>query len=217
MVVRIFLVDDHEVVRRGIAGILSGQDGFAVVGEASTCQEAMAGIPAAAPDVVVLDVHLPDGSGIDLCRQIRTEHPRTQCLILTAYDDDDALVAAVLGGAAGYLLKNVRTLELIAAIRSLSEGRTLLSNALVRQVSQRMDDAPVDDPRFGSLNEREKQILALIADGMTNRQIGETLSLAEKTVKNYVSSLLNKLGLERRTQAAILHVENNRDASPHSR
>lgn len=217
MVVRIFLVDDHEVVRRGIAGILAGQDGFAVVGEASTCQEAMAGIPVVAPDVVVLDVHLPDGSGIDLCRQIRTEHPRTQCLILTAYDDDDALVAAVLGGAAGYLLKNVRTLELIAAIRSLSEGRTLLSNALVRQVSQRMDDAPVDDPRFGSLNEREKQILALIADGMTNRQIGETLSLAEKTVKNYVSSLLNKLGLERRTQAAILHVENNRDASPHSR
>ncbi|MEV4666204.1 response regulator transcription factor [Microbacterium sp. LWO12-1.2] len=215
--VRIFLVDDHEVVRRGIAGILAGQDGFAVVGEASTCQEAMAGIPVVAPDVVVLDVHLPDGSGIDLCRQIRTEHPRTQCLILTAYDDDDALVAAVLGGAAGYLLKNVRTLELIAAIRSLSEGRTLLSNALVRQVSQRMDDAPVDDPRFGSLNEREKQILALIADGMTNRQIGETLSLAEKTVKNYVSSLLNKLGLERRTQAAILHVENNRDASPHSR
>lgn len=217
MVVRIFLVDDHEVVRRGIAGILAGQDGFAVVGEASTCQEAMAGIPAAAPEVVVLDVHLPDGNGIDLCRQIRTEHPHTQCLILTAYDDDEALVAAVLGGAAGYLMKNVRTLELVEAIRSLAEGRTLLSSALVRQVSQSVDDARVDDPRFGSLNEREKQILALIADGMTNRQIGEALSLAEKTVKNYVSSLLNKLGLERRTQAAILHVESTGHDAAHPR
>lgn len=204
---RIFLVDDHEVVRRGVADLLEAQPDLTVIGEAATVREASARVAATLPDVVVLDVHLPDGSGIDLCRQIRQAHPRVQCLILSAFDDDDAVFAAVMGDAAGYLVKTLRTGEIVSAVRAVAEGRRLLKPSMVRHVTRSVDDADEEDPRFGALSLREKQILALIAEGLSNRQIGDRVGLAEKTVKNYVSSLLSKLGLERRTQAAVLQAE----------
>ncbi|UUE21323.1 response regulator transcription factor [Microbacterium sp. J1-1] len=220
---RIFLVDDHEVVRRGVADLLEAQPDLTVIGEAATVREASARVAATLPDVVVLDVHLPDGSGIDLCRQIRQAHPRVQCLILSAFDDDDAVFAAVMGDAAGYLVKTLRTGEIVSAVRAVAEGRRLLKPSMVRHVTRSVDDADEEDPRFGALSLREKQILALIAEGLSNRQIGDRLGLAEKTVKNYVSSLLSKLGLERRTQAAVLQAERanrptlDRSASERSR
>ncbi|MCE0508902.1 response regulator transcription factor [Microbacterium aurugineum] len=220
---RIFLVDDHEVVRRGVADLLEAQPDLTVIGEAATVREASARVAATLPDVVVLDVHLPDGSGIDLCRQIRQAHPRVQCLILSAFDDDDAVFAAVMGDAAGYLVKTLRTGEIVSAVRAVAEGRRLLKPSMVRHVTRSVDDADEEDPRFGALSLREKQILALIAEGLSNRQIGDRVGLAEKTVKNYVSSLLSKLGLERRTQAAVLQAERanrptlDRSASERSR
>lgn len=204
---RIFLVDDHEVVRRGVADLLDAQPDLTVIGEASTVRDTAARVAATLPDVVVLDVHLPDGSGIDLCRQIRQAHPRVQCLILSAFDDDDAVFAAVMGDAAGYLVKTLRTGELVVAVRAVAGGRRLLKPSMVRHVTRSVSEADEEDPRFGALSLREKQILALIAEGLSNRQIGDRLDLAEKTVKNYVSSLLSKLGLERRTQAAVLQAE----------
>jgi DNA-binding NarL/FixJ family response regulator len=206
----VFLVDDHEIVRQGLTGVIQGQPDLTVVGEAASVHDALARIAATQPDVAVLDVRLPDGNGIDLCRQIRQDFPRVQCLILTAYDDDDAMFAAVVAGAAGYLLKSVRAAELLEAIRGVAAGRRLLHPSAERNAMQRMRDAPDEDPRFGSLGLRERQILALIADGLTNRQIGERLGLAEKTVKNYVSGLLSKLGLDHRTQAAVFEVERGR-------
>lgn len=212
---RIFLVDDHEVVRRGIAGLLAAQPDFAIVGEAATYGEAVTGIATTLPDIAMLDVHLPDGSGIDLCRQIRQAHPSVQCLILSAFDDDDALFAAVMGDAAGYLVKTLRTDELIHAVRAVAHGERLIKPSMVHRVTRGVTDPADDDPRFGALSLREKQVLALIAEGMSNRQIGDRLGLAEKTVKNYVSSLLSKLGLERRTQAAILQAERATRALDH--
>jgi DNA-binding NarL/FixJ family response regulator len=208
--ITVFLVDDHEIVRRGLSELLDGQADIAVVGEAGTCRDAMARIGATTPDVAILDVHLPDGSGIDVCRQIRQEFPSVRCLILTAYDDDEAVFAAVLADASGYLLKAVRGDELTQAVRAVAAGRRLLHPAAERQATQLLRAAPDEDPRFGSLSLRERQILALIADGLTNRQIGERLGLAEKTVKNYVSSLLSKLGFEHRTQAAVFEIERDR-------
>lgn len=205
--VRVFLVDDHEVVRRGIADLLEAQPDLEIVGEASTFQEALVDVGALLPDVAILDVHLTDGNGIDLCRQIRAAYPSVQCLILTAFDDDDALFAAVVGGAAGYLVKSLRPDELVTAIRTVGKGQSLTKPSMLRHVTQIVEDDDNQDPRFGALSTREKQVLALIAEGLSNRQIGERMDLAEKTVKNYVSALLNKLGLERRTQAAILEVE----------
>ena len=208
----VFLVDDHEIVRRGIADLISTQDDLQVVGEAGTVRQAFGRIAATMPDVAVLDVRLPDGSGVDLCREIRSRLPSVACLILTAYDDDSAVSAAVLAGAAGYILKDVGGPRLVDVIRSVAAGRRLVDDAVVRrateQIRRRADDT---DPRLGSLGLRERQILRLIADGLTNRQIGEELGLAEKTVKNYVSSLLSKLGLERRTQAAVFQVEHQTD------
>lgn len=212
---RIFLVDDHEVVRRGVADLLEAEPDLSVVGEASTCRDAAMRIAATLPDVAVLDLHLPDGSGIDLCRQIRQAHPSVQCLVLTAFDDDDALFAAVMGDAAGYLVKTLRPGELVQAVHAVAQGRRLIKPSMLRHVVQSVDDADEEDPRFGALSLREKQVLALIAEGLSNRQIGDRLGLAEKTVKNYVSSLLSKLGLERRTQAAILHVERANHAWDH--
>ncbi|MBS1905846.1 MAG: response regulator transcription factor [Actinobacteria bacterium] len=206
----VFLVDDHEIVRQGLAGVIESQPDLTVAGEAGTVHDALARIAATLPDVAVLDVRLPDGNGIDLCRQIRQDHPHLPCLILTAYDDDDAMFAAVVAGAAGYLLKSVRAAELLEAIRGVAAGRRLLHPSAERNAMQRMRDAPGEDPRFGSLGLRERQILALIADGLTNRQIGERLGLAEKTVKNYVSGLLGKLGLDHRTQAAVFEIERGR-------
>ncbi|WP_277051423.1 response regulator [Ruania albidiflava] len=204
---RVFLVDDHEVVRSGIAGVLDAQPDLQVVGEASSCAEAIRRIAATRPDVAVLDVMLPDGSGIDLCRQVRQTMPSVRCLILTAFDDEDALLAAVVADASGYLLKTLRTADITGAIRAVAAGRTLLDPSMRRRATQRMRTGQDDDPRFRSLSLRERQILALIADALTNRQIGQRLGLAEKTVKNYVSSMLGKLGFEHRTQAAVFELE----------
>jgi DNA-binding NarL/FixJ family response regulator len=204
---RVFLVDDHEIVRRGIADLIRAEPDLEVAGEASTVRQATGRIEATSPDVALLDVRLPDGSGIDLCRDIRSRLPSVACLILTGYDDDDAVGASVLAGASGYVLKDVGGSNLIEAIRAVAAGRSLMDAAITHhaavRIRRRADD---DDPRLGSLGLRERQILRLIADGLTNRQIGERLGIAEKTVKNYVSSLLSKLGLERRTQAVAFQI-----------
>ena len=204
--IRTFLVDDHELVRRGISDLLSAQPDIDVVGEAATAAQARARIRATTPDVVILDVRLPDGSGIDVCRDVRSESPTTRCIILTAYDDDEAIYAAVLAGASGYVLKDIRGSGLVDSIRAVAAGKSLLDPTLAARVVERISSHHSQDPRLDSLGRREQQILTLIAEGMTNRQIGDSLSLAEKTVKNYVSSLLSKLGLQRRTQAAVLHL-----------
>jgi DNA-binding NarL/FixJ family response regulator len=210
---RVFLVDDHEIVRRGIAELIDRESDLEVVGEAGTVRDALGRVGATRPDVVVLDVKLPDGNGIDLCRAIRSAHPDLPCLILTAYDDDEASVSAVLAGAAGYVLKDIRGQSLVAGIRRVAAGGTLISAAvndrvragLAKPASALADDSP-------DLTLRERQVLELIADGLTNRQIGDRLGLAEKTVKNYVSELLAKLGMERRTQAAVYAADRRRVA-----
>ena len=198
---RVFLVDDHEIVREGIAAVINAQPDLEVVGEASNARQARARVDATLPDVVVLDVRLPDGSGIDVCRDIRSAHPGVHVLILTAYDDDEASYAAVLAGAAGYVLKDIRGQKLIESIRTVATGKSLVDPAVSRKVFSSLEQtAAATAP---NLTLRERQVLDLIAAGMTNRQIGEKLELAEKTVKNYVSSLLDKLGMQRRTQAAV--------------
>ncbi|MBF4571959.1 response regulator transcription factor [Herbiconiux sp. VKM Ac-1786] len=202
--IRVALVDDHEIVRRGVADLLEATAGIEVVAEAGTVAQGLARITATRPDVAVLDMRLPDGNGIDLCRELRSRMDGIRCVILTAYDDDDAVVAAVIAGASGYLLKDVRGPSLVEAITAVAAGRSLLHPAAAKKVSERVRSESRDDPRFGSLNIRERQILGLITDGLTNRQIGERLGLKEKTVKNYASNMLRKLGLERRTQAAVL-------------
>jgi two-component system, NarL family, response regulator DevR len=211
--ITVFLVDDHELARRGIAGLLEAEHDIQVVGEAGTAAQARSRILATKPDVAVLDVRLPDGSGIDVCRDIRSANPDIQCLMLTAYDDDEAIYAAVISGAAGYVLKDIRGAGLVDSVRKVAAGHNLLDPALTAKVVQRMRGGAGGDPRLASLSTREKQIMALIADGLTNREIGLRLSLAEKTVKNYVSGLLSKLGLQRRTQAAVLHLETKRSES----
>jgi two-component system response regulator DevR len=205
--VRVFLLDDHEIVRRGIADLISAEPDITVVGEAGTAAEALVRIPAVQPDVALLDARLPDGSGIDVCRDIRSALPATRCLILTSYDDNDAIFAAVMAGAAGYLLKEIRGSSLVDAIRQVAAGRSLLDPSVTERLLARLRDGEPSDARLASLTDREREILILIADGMTNRQIGEHLFLAEKTVKNYVSGLLAKLGMQRRTQAAVYGAE----------
>ena len=207
--IRVFLVDDHELVRRGIAALLSAEDDMEVVGEASTAAQARGRIRATRPDVAVLDVRLPDGSGIDVCRDVRSENPGTRCLILTGYDDDEAIYAAVLAGAAGYVIKDVQGSRLVDSVRRVAGGAILLDPALNRRVVEKISS----DSRLESLSAREREILPLIAEGLTNREIGIRLSLAEKTVKNYISGLLSKLGLQRRTQAAVLHLESRAGSS----
>jgi two-component system response regulator DevR len=207
--IHVFLVDDHEIVRRGIADLLEREADLEVVGEAGDVTHARSRIAATMPDVALLDLRLPDGDGITLCRDIRSAQPSTRCLILTAYDDDAAVTAAVLAGASGYVLKQVTGSRLVEDIRAVARGKSLLPPAAGHAVAARIEER--DDPRFGSLQLRERQVLGLIAQGMTNRQIGAQLGLAEKTVKNYVSGLLRKLGLERRTQAAVYQLE--RDAA----
>jgi two-component system response regulator DevR len=209
--IRIFLLDDHEVVRRGIAELLDGVPGFQVVGEAGTVADTLPRVLASRPDVALLDARLPDGSGIDVCRDVRSALPNTYCLILTSYDDRDAVLAAVLAGASGYVLKEVRTAGLVDAIRQVAMGRSLIDPALIAQVMERVKEGSPTDARLAALTQREREVLDFIADGMTNRQIGERMFLAEKTVKNYVSSLLGKLGMERRTQAAVFAAEARKD------
>ncbi len=202
---RVFLVDDHEMVRRGIAGLLEADPDIEIVGEAATAAQARARILAIKPDVAILDVRLPDGSGVDVCREVRAADPGIRCLMLTSYDDDAAIYAAVIAGAAGYLMKDVLGNSLIEAVRNVGAGRTLLDPTLTKRVLARMKGTERGDSRLDALSPRERQILALIGEGLTNREIGARLSLAEKTIKNYVSALLSKLGLQRRTQAAVLH------------
>jgi len=201
--IRVFLLDDHEIVRRGIANLLAAEADIEIVGEAGTAAEALARIPAARPDIAVLDARLPDGSGIDVCRDIRSGHPAIRCLILTSYDDNDAVFAAVMAGASGYLLKEVRGTSLVEAIRQVAAGRSLLDPSVTERLLDKLRQPATVDQRLAALTDREREILDLIADGLTNRQIGERLFLAEKTVKNYVSGLLAKLGMQRRTQAAV--------------
>jgi two-component system response regulator DevR len=206
-VIRVFLVDDHEIVRRGVAELLEREGDLEVVGEAGTVAQGLARISATNPDVALLDMRLPDGDGIDLCREVRSRHPEIHCLILTAHDDEEAAMASVLAGASGYVLKNIRGSALVDDIRAVASGRALNNASITENVATRASNPEHDDPRFGSLSLRERQVLALIADGLTNRQIGDRLDLAEKTVKNYVSGLLSKLGFERRTQAAVYQSE----------
>ena len=199
----VFLLDDHEMVRRGIADLLAGEPGITVVGEAATAAEAVRRIPAARPQVALLDARLPDGSGIDVCRDLRASAPAVRCLILTSYDDDDAIFAAVMAGAAGYLLKEIRGTSLVDAIRQVATGRSLLDPAVTERLLARLREGEPSDPRLASLTDREREVLNLIADGLSNREIGSALFLSEKTVKNYVSGLFAKLGMQRRTQAAV--------------
>lgn len=205
--IRVFLLDDHELIRRGIADLLHTQRDITVVGEAGTVSEALERLPASMPDVALLDARLPDGSGIDVCRDIRSAHPGVRCVMLTSYDDNDALFAAVMAGAAGYLLKEIKGNSLIDAVRQVAAGRSLLDPAVTERLLTRLREGEPRDERLESLTDREREILGLIADGMSNRQIAERLFLAEKTVKNYVSALLTKLGMERRTQAAVYGAE----------
>jgi two-component system response regulator DevR len=201
--IRVFLLDDHELVRRGIRALLEQEPDVEVIGEADTAQDATARIPALRPDVAILDARLPDGNGIDVCRDIRSVDPSIRALILTSYDDDEALFAAIMAGAAGYLLKQVRGTDLVSAVRLVAAGQSLLDPAVTQRVIERIRQGPQEPDELKSLTDQERRILELVAEGLTNRQIAERMYLAEKTVKNYVSSILAKLGLERRTQAAV--------------
>jgi two-component system, NarL family, response regulator DevR len=203
--IRVYLLDDHEVVRRGLAGLLESAGDIEVVGESGSAQEATRRIPALRPDVAILDARLPDGSGIDVCRDIRSVDSSIKGLILTSYEDDDALFAAIMAGAAGYVLKQVRGTDLLDGVRRVAAGQSLLDPAVTLRVLERIRSGVEDEPsELKSLTEQERRILELVAEGLTNREIAGRMFLAEKTVKNYVSSLLAKLGLERRTQAAVL-------------
>jgi two-component system response regulator DevR len=202
--IRVFLLDDHEVVRQGLRALLESGGDIEVVGESGLAAEAVARIPALRPDVAVLDARLPDGSGIEVCRTVRAIDPSIKALILTSYDDDEALFAAIMAGAAGYVLKEITGQDLVGAVRQVAAGNSLIDPSLVARVLERVRNPPGTAPELADLTEQELKLLALIAEGLTNRQIGERMFLAEKTVKNYVSSILAKLGLERRTQAAVL-------------
>jgi len=201
--VRVFLVDDHEVVRRGVADLLEAEPDLEVVGEAGTAGEAVARVPALRPDVVVLDVRLPDGDGVTVCRELRSRMPELACLMLTSFDDDEALYDAILAGAAGFVLKQVRGTALVEAIRTVAAGGSTLDPLAAQHVMARMRAQAEHTDPLAELTAQEQKVLALVGQGLTNRQIGAELFLAEKTVKNYVSSLLSKLGLERRVQAAV--------------
>ena len=202
--IRVFLLDDHEVVRRGLAELLQSGGDIEVVGESGSAQEASRWIPALRPDVAILDARLPDGNGIDVCRDIRAVDSSIKGLILTSYEDDEALFAAIMAGAAGYVLKQIRGTDLVDAVRRVAAGQSLLDPAITTRVLDRIRRGAGQPAELKALTEQERRILEYIAEGLTNREIAGRMSLAEKTVKNYVSSLLGKLGVERRTQAAVL-------------
>ena len=197
-----FLLDDHEIVRTGLRSLLESTDDLEVVGEAGTVAEALSRVPALRPDVAILDVRLPDGSGVEVCRDIRAQQPATACIMLTSYADDEALFASIMAGASGYVLKQIGGNSLVDDVRRVAGGGSLLDPALTERVLKRLREGPEQEPLLASLTHQERRILDLIAEGKTNRQIAEDMYLAEKTVKNYVSNLLTKLGMERRTQAA---------------
>src|SRR5450755_557682 len=205
-VIKVFLLDDHELVRVGVKDMLESQPDIRVIGEAGTAESALARIPALKPDVAVLDVRLPDGDGVSVCRDIRTKMPEVACLMLTSCGDDEALFDAIMAGAAGYVLKQIRGTDLVGAVRTLASGESMLDPEAASRVMKRMRDQTAHSDPLTGLTAQEKRILELIGEGLTNRQIGERMFLAEKTVKNYVSALFAKLGMERRTQAAAYAV-----------
>jgi two-component system, NarL family, response regulator DevR len=198
---QVFLLDDHEIVRRGLRELLEAEDDLVVVGEAGTAEEALRRIPAVSPAVAVLDVRLPDGDGIEVCREIRSRHPEVACLMLTSFADDEALFSAIMAGASGYVLKQVKGSDLVDGVRRVAAGESLLDPSVTRRVLERLRTAP-DDDELAGLTNQERRLLDLIAEGLTNRQIAERMFLAEKTIKNYVSNLLSKLGMSRRSEAA---------------
>ena len=210
MTIRVFLLDDHEVVRRGVRELVESEADLTVVGEASSAAEALARVPALRPDVAVLDVRVPDGNGVEVCRELRSAMPELACLMLTSFADDDALMDAMLAGAAGYVLKQIRGSDLVGAIRTVAAGGSLLDAKATAAVMARLR-APAHNAILDGLTEQERRILQLIGEGLTNREIGQRMYLAEKTVKNYVSNLLAKLGLQRRTQVAVLATELRND------
>ena len=203
MTTRIFLLDDHEVVRRGLRELFDAEGDLTVVGEACTAEEAVFRVPSTRPDVAVLDVRLPDGDGIEVCRDLRSTRPDLKCLMLTSYADDEALFAAIMAGASGYVLKQIHGPELITAVRRVAGGESLLDPVLTRRVLDRLNGEKVEDKRLADLTHQERNVLERVVEGKTNRQIGEEMFLAEKTVKNYVSNLLTKTGFSTRTEAAV--------------
>ncbi|MFJ4343491.1 response regulator [Streptomyces sp. NPDC088915] len=205
---RVFLVDDHEVVRRGLRDLIDDEPDLEVVGEAATAEQALARGPALRPDVAVLDVRLPDGDGIAVCRELRSAMPGLACLMLTSFDDEDALIDAVMAGAAGYVLKQIKGSDLVSAVRTVAAGQSMLDPATTARLMRSLRDPEAakhpEDERLTALSERERAVLELIGEGLTNRQIAQRLYLSEKTVKNHISRLLGKLGVERRVQAAVI-------------
>ncbi|MFD4660650.1 response regulator [Kitasatospora sp. NPDC058444] len=204
--VKVFLLDDHEVVRRGVHDLLDTEPGLTVVGEAATMAQALARVPALRPDVAVLDMRLPDGDGVTVCRELRSQLPELACLILTSFDDEEALLDSIMAGAAGYVLKQISGTDLVTAVRTVASGQSMLDpGAATRLMARLRGEAAAQQPSDApQLTQRERDILALIGEGLTNRQIGQQLFLAEKTVKNHISRLLAKLGVERRVQAAVM-------------
>jgi len=205
--IRVFLVDDHEVVRRGVTALLEAESDIAVVGEAGTAEQSLARVAAVRPDVAVLDVRLPDGSGVEVCREIRSRHPEVACLMLTSFADDEALLHAVMAGAAGYVLKQIHGSDLVGAVRTVASGASLLDPRSTARLLERMRGESRRADPLEALTTQERQIVELIGDGLTNREIGKRLYLAEKTIKNHVSNVLAKLGMKRRTQVAVLATE----------
>ncbi|WP_460072817.1 response regulator [Streptomyces sp. YKOK-I1] len=219
--VRVFLLDDHEVVRRGLADLLDAEPDICVVGDAGTVDHALARGPAVRPDVAVLDVRLPDGDGISVCRELRSRMPELACLMLTSFDDEDALLDAIMAGASGYVLKQIKGSDLVSAVRTVASGQSMLDPATTARLMRSLraeptHTTPAVPSELASLSPRERDILALIGDGLTNREIGKKLYLSEKTVKNHISRLLAKLGVQRRVQAAVLasHLEQPDPANP---
>lgn len=212
--VKVFLVDDHEVVRRGLVDLLGADPELDVVGEAGSVAEAMARVPAARPDVAVLDVRLPDGNGIELCRDLLSRMPDLRCLILTSYTSDEAMLDAILAGASGYVVKDIKGMELARAVKDVGAGRSLLDNRAAAALMAKLRGAAEKQDPLSGLTDQERTLLGLLREGLTNKQIADRMFLAEKTVKNYVSRLLAKLGMERRTQAAVFATELKRSRPP---
>jgi len=208
--IRVFLLDDHEVVRQGLLRLIDGDPGMTVVGEAASVHEALVRAPLSGADVALLDVRLPDGSGVEVCRELASTAPGLRCLMLTSYEDDEALLAAITAGAAGYVLKEIRGPQLLDSIRLVAAGRTLIDPATTARVLERVKQAHGHDARLDLLTPQESAVLDLIGEGLSNREIAERMFLAEKTVKNYISSLLAKLEVRGRTQAALFIAEQNR-------
>ncbi len=206
-VITVFLVDDHEVVRRGVADLIEEAENLTVIGQASSVSQALARIPALRPDIAVLDVRLPDGNGVELCRELRSALPDLNCLMLTSYTDEQAMMDAILAGAGGYVIKDIKGMQLVDAVRQVGSGRSLLDNRAAAALMTKLRTSMDHPGPLSGLTAQERTLLDLIGEGLTNRQIAERMFLAEKTVKNYVSRLLAKLGMQRRTQAAVLVTE----------